>query len=139
MLTYLTICNILIMIITIKKNTMSIQIQTEPIIEEIKGTTMKFITILTWIIPFFLFLTVSDMTTPGKAFTIYGVSQIIALALWAMAEQKDHEAWLNRREIEYQIWARESERRFGGKRPEKSEDFYDDVPSHNVFKFMMKG
>ena len=56
-----------------------------------------------------------------------------------MAEQKDHEAWLNRREIEYQIWARESERRFGGKRPEKSEDFYDDVPSHNVFKFMMKG
>lgn len=79
------------------------------------------------------------MTTPGKAFTIYGVSQIIALALWAMAEQKEHEAWLNKREIEYQIWARESERRFGEKRPEKSEDFYDDVPSHNVFKFMMTG
>lgn len=117
---------------------MSIQIQTEPIIEEVKGTTMKFITILTWIIPFFLFLTVSDMTTPGKAFTIYGVSQIIALILWAIAEQKDHEAWLDKREIKYQIWARESERRFGGKRPEKSEDFYDDTPSHNFFKFMLK-
>lgn len=78
------------------------------------------------------------MTTPGKAFTIYGVSQIIALALWAMAEQKEHEAWLNKREIKYQIWARESERRFGGKRPEKSEDFYDDTPSHNFFKFMLK-
>lgn len=98
---------------------------------------------LSWAIPYLIFLSVIflsvlDFTTPGKAFTIYGVSQIIALILWAIAEQKDHEAWLDKREIKYQIWAREHERVYGDKLPEKSEDFYDDTPSHNFFKFMLK-
>jgi len=43
---------------------------------------------LSWAIPYLIFLSVLDFTTPGKAFTIYGVSQIIALILWAIAEQK---------------------------------------------------
>lgn len=104
--------------------------------KETKGAKMALGTILAWLIPYLSFLSALAFTTPVKALMVYAVTQLIALILWAIAEQKVHESWLNKREIEYQIWARESERRYGGKLPEKPEDFYDDPPSRNVFKFM---
>lgn len=78
------------------------------------------------------------MITPEKVFVILIVAQIIALIVWAMAEQKAHEVRLHKRENDYQTWAREHERTYGVKLPEKSEDFYDDSLSHNVFKYMLK-
>lgn len=78
------------------------------------------------------------MITPEKVFVILIIIQIITLIIWAMREQKNHEKWLHKREIEYQIWARKSEQMYGEKLPEKSEDFYDDTPPHNVFKYKLK-